>query len=230
MAQAKIIALASSKGGVGKTTVAMALAGEFAHRGLQVALLDADPNAPLVRWSSGAHAPSAISVVGCADAHQLDAAIEDHRASADVVLVDAEGSMNHAMAVAVGRADLTLTPLQASKLDAEEAAKVVALVKRLRASLGAELRHALLFSRVSAAVRDRSYTRVKAVFAAHQVPSLETELVDRTAFKAAFDHGATLRTLPEGAVTNTAKAIANVEALADEVGRLVGLEALEAVS
>jgi chromosome partitioning protein len=46
-----IVALLSQKGGVGKTTLALHLAGEWARRGQRVTLIDADPQGLALDWS-----------------------------------------------------------------------------------------------------------------------------------------------------------------------------------
>ena len=46
----KVITVAQQKGGAGKTTLAVTLAGAFVARGLSVALLDSDPQGTLGRW------------------------------------------------------------------------------------------------------------------------------------------------------------------------------------
>src|SRR5256885_12754799 len=47
----RVIALLNQKGGAGKTTLATHLAGEFALQGLEVTLLDADPQGSALDWA-----------------------------------------------------------------------------------------------------------------------------------------------------------------------------------
>ncbi|HWS86431.1 MAG TPA: ParA family partition ATPase [Pyrinomonadaceae bacterium] len=51
---AKIIAVCNQKGGTGKTTVSMQLAGSLARRGGRVMVVDADPQGTATRWAATA--------------------------------------------------------------------------------------------------------------------------------------------------------------------------------
>lgn len=63
---AKIIAVCNQKGGTGKTTLSMNLAGALARRGRRVCVIDADPQGTATRWAASApdERPFPASVLG----------------------------------------------------------------------------------------------------------------------------------------------------------------------
>ena len=68
---ARIIAVASSKGGVGKTLVSMVLGSRLASGGLRVAAIDADPNGALADWRANVWDGPAFVVEAEPDAARL---------------------------------------------------------------------------------------------------------------------------------------------------------------
>ena len=71
-----VIALASPKGGCGKSTSAILLATELATRGTTVTIIDADPNRPISRWSKKPGVPERLTVVSDVSEDTLIDAIE----------------------------------------------------------------------------------------------------------------------------------------------------------
>ena len=74
-AKSPVIAFASPKGGVGKTTATLTLAGELIQQ-LQrpVTIIDADPNRPIRDWAEGGNAPLRLTVVSDVEEDTIDIA------------------------------------------------------------------------------------------------------------------------------------------------------------
>jgi len=210
-----VISLVSSKGGAGKTTTALLIAGAIADAGKRVALIDSDPNRPLERWARLPGKPAEIEVAVDCSAATLAATIESAAARADWVLVDLEGRATERAAVAIAASDFTLIPCQPSMLDAVEAAKVVRLIRTTEG--GAPSPFSLIFTRVNAALRDKTHRALERALAEQKVPLFQTAVIERAALKAVTNRGGTVFTLPADAAAGLDKAQANAQAVAQEL-------------
>src|SRR5271166_5926740 len=125
---ANILTVASTKGGAGKTTIIMALAGTQAAEGLRVAVVDADPNRAYASWASDVYEGAPVDVRAEADETRLAEAIDELTPTADLVLVDTAGFGNRAALLAIAAADAVIVPCTPSRADIEQAAKTLQLV------------------------------------------------------------------------------------------------------
>ncbi len=218
-----VIVFASPKGGAGKTTSAFILATELADRGMNVTIIDADPNHPIAYWAKRGGKSKNLKVrVNDSEESILDD-IDEAAEQSDFVIVDLEGTANLSVAYAISRADLVIIPSQRSALDAGEAAKAIALVKRQSRVSGREIPVALLLSRTSQAIRTKGLKRMIESLKTHNVESFMVEINEREAFKAVFDHMLTLSQLKASQVGGLDKARENASAFAAEaIGKLQG--------
>jgi len=221
------IAFISPKGGAGKTTAALLLALGLADRGARVALIDSDPNKPLVRWGGLPGRPEAITVHAAPTVQDIrDAAYEARRREPEWIIVDTEGSVRGAMVFAALRFDLVVTPLTGSQMDAIEAIKASELVASFGKRAGASLLHRCLLSRVPAALKPRSLRAVVGQLRAHEIDILPAALIEKEAFRALFDVGGGLDRLEAHGVSGVPAARRNIEAYVDAVLTLLGRPAV----
>jgi chromosome partitioning protein len=207
------IAFVSPKGGAGKTTAALLLALGLAEQGIRVALIDSDPNKPLVQWASLPGRPDEITVHAAPTIQDIrDAIREASRRDPEWTIVDTEGSVRGAMVFAALRFDLVVTPVTGSQLDVAEAIKAAQMVEAFGKRAGKPLLHRCLLTRVPPALRPRSLKGVVDQLREHEIEILTSPLIEKEAFRAIFAHGGGLDSLGDRGVYGVPAARHNTDA------------------
>lgn len=211
-----VIVVSSPKGGVGKSTTLVNLACQLA-RTSTVTIIDADPNQPIVAWAARPGKPDSVIVIGGATQDTILDLVEAAAEASVFVLVDLEGTASLTVANAIGVADLVIIPMQASHLDASQAAKALNLVRNQERLARRKIPHRILFTRSNPAIRTKALAHVQEDLREGGVPMFETHMHEREAFRAVFSFGGPLEDLDSRQVSNPHKAIANARAFAAEV-------------
>ena len=117
-----IVAVGSSKGGVGKSAACQILVPNMIQRGWRVAVVDADQNGTFSRWHSDAYeGPEFICLHEPHEVRAVDAAQRLLDEGTDVVFVDTAGFKNLTAATAMAAADLVLIPCMSDRGSVMEA-------------------------------------------------------------------------------------------------------------
>lgn len=215
-----VVVVASPKGGAGKSTAAVILGTELAHAGVPVVMLDCDPNQSLTLWSERGELPARISVINDVTDSTVVRTIKANDVDGQVVVVDLEGVASRLVSRAISQADLVLTPMRGTTLDATIGVRAIALVKEEEEALGREIRHAVLFT-MTRMVRSKQHSEIARSLSEQGVDVLEVELLERSSFSALFEFGGDLRSIPPQGNMETARE--NAQAFAQAVlSRLIG--------
>ena len=190
-----VVTVASPKGGAGKSTASVILATELAHAGAEVVILDCDPNRSIAIWSSRAPLPPRISVKWGVGESEIVRTIKQQDADGRVVIVDLEGVASRLVSRAISQADLVLTPMRATTLDATIGVRALALIEEEEEALGRSIRHSIVFT-MTRAIKSKQHTAIEASLKGQGVDVITPPLMERSAFSALFEFGGSLRTMP----------------------------------
>lgn len=217
---AKVVTVCNQKGGSGKTTVTMQLAGAFSRRGKRVLVVDADPQGTATRWAASAddETPFLASVAGLANAggkvHREVAKFVDQY---DLILVDCPPAADSPVPQsALLVSDLALVPLVPSPLDLWASVGIREVITRM-SDINETLQARLLLNQ---AQPNQTLTRETLdILPQFGIELCQTQWRQRTAYRQSAVFGQTVHDLDGRA----ALAIAEVESLADEVSLLLNI-------
>lgn len=216
------VVIASPKGGAGKSTTAVLLGTELAHAGANVVMLDCDPNQSLTLWADRGPLPDRITVLSSVSESDIVKTIKRHDTDGQIVIVDLEGVASRLVSRAISQADLVITPMRATTLDATIGVRALQLISEEEEALDRKIPHAVAFT-MTKAIKSKQHSGIARSLAEQGVDLINPPLMERAAFSALFEFGGDLHTMPAqgnmgGAVENAAQfAQAVYKRLAGEV-------------
>ena len=127
----RIVALVSTKGGAGKSTLAECLAVAAAKEGQSVYLLDLDPQQSTAAWWRRRMGPdNPLLVTGVETASRALALLRQKKAERDLVIIDTPGSFLGVINDAIQDAAAIIVVVQSSPKDLEAQGAVEGLIQQ----------------------------------------------------------------------------------------------------
>lgn len=212
---AKIIAVVNQKGGAGKTTLAMLLAGSLADRGKRVLVADADVQNSAVHWSGmGAGFPAEVEDVS-GEENKLHKALRKRMEEFDYIVIDSPPAATaQVTASALRAAHLALVPVIPSPLDLWASVRIREAIAHAR-NKNPELEARLVVNQMQPnTVLAREVLGMLPEFG---IPMLAASLKSRTAYRQCAALGGSILSLGNRA----ALAVMEVDALRREVEGLL---------
>lgn len=178
----KVLAVASQKGGVGKSLFARSLAVAALADGMRSAILDADPQGSVAKWSTRRpHSAPTIRLVGQGGLREALADLK--KAGADLVLIDTPPHARPIVSLAAELADAVLIPVKPFPDDLEAIGATVEIVRLVGRKAGIIIN--------GAPPKSAAVTMARAALATFGLPICPTMIVERLSHPYAIAEGLT---------------------------------------
>lgn len=205
-----IYAIVNTKGGVGKTTVAVHLAAMLSRKGPTL-LIDGDPQASAASWaawrreSDRAPSPTTTVLAGKAIVNEGKSLAANYKHT----VVDAGGRDSPGMRAALLLADMAIIPIGASNLDAAAMDDLLTIVDEAK-QFNTRLVVRVLLTRIDPRTRDTG--EMLAYLEDKGLQVLKSKVCERVAVRRAVGEGGIVQE-----VGKDGNAVAEIEAFFEEV-------------
>jgi chromosome partitioning protein len=223
---AKIISICHQKGGAGKSTITMQLAGTLGLRGNKILVIDADPQGTAIRWSASAADdkpfPAKVAGMGAAGA-KVHREVKKFADDYAFIIIDCPPAVESPVPEsALLISDLTLVPCIPSPPDIWAANGITGLITRI-SGVNESLQSRLIINQIKEkTVLGRE---VKELLDNFGVELAKAKLGQREVYRHSALYGTTVHHFGKHA----SGAIAEIEALANEVCTILGATKCESI-
>jgi chromosome partitioning protein len=203
-----VIAIVHQKGGVGKTTVSVCLAGELTRRGIALSLIDADKTGSARSWADPGRLQFPVIYQPVVEGEVRDWAASIKKMRDRLLVIDCAPN-DYSIGAATALADLAILPCGPSGLDLEGTMQALRIIETVRARRAKPLPVVIVPTRVDSRTLEgrQVLTELKQFGETVSAP-----LSYRTDFVRAYSEGESVSTFAPGSVAD-----GEIRALADDV-------------
>jgi chromosome partitioning protein len=199
-----ILAVINQKGGAGKTTIALNLAGAMAAKGKRVLVIDADPQQTAQDWAAVRQEPPPFQVIGLAKP-VLHRDLPGMAADYDSIIIDGAPRSYEVARSAIAAADVVLIPVQPSGADFWASRETVSLVKEMHSFKETQKSVFVISRRIGRSVLGREIADALVEF---DLPILKAGTTQRMIYADAMTAGRTvIEQQPDGPAADEIRAI-----------------------